>query len=196
ESIHYPLTAYWRDENELLIPSKEGLLNFDVNTGEVYLLRVAKEEERNIMHITNHKMTINRSATHAYFTFDNILWAYDFKEQLDQFIGEFNEPRKKTFVRLSPNGQKVLFFGEPMDTVNEIALKYWNLKTNDKRDLHFTKDLGSSTSLDYSIDFIDNNSIVIDKDGEIVLMDIETGEYEPNPIKVEVKKLIKKTSRR
>src|SRR5690625_5789342 len=86
ESVHYPLSAYWKDEDNLLTPSKEGLWSFDVLSGKGIILRSAKEEERNIMHTTNHKMTVNKTASHAYFTFDNILWAYDLKEQIGQFI--------------------------------------------------------------------------------------------------------------
>src|SRR5699024_8026811 len=53
-----------------------------------------------------------------------------------------------------------------------------------------------TTSLNYSFDFIDENTIILDKEGEVVRMDIETGEYEPIPIEVEVKKVIKKPLRR
>src|SRR5699024_8152500 len=93
-------------------------------------------------------------------------------------------------------GQKALYFGTSMDSVNEIALKCLNLKTNDKKDLYLTKDLGFTTNLDYSFDFINDQYIVLDKDGEVVKMDIESGEYEPIPIEVEVKKGIKKIQRR
>jgi len=196
ESVHYPLSAYWKDEDNLLTPSKEGLWSFDVLSGKGIILRSAKEEERNIMHTTNHKMTVNKTASHAYFTFDNILWAYDLKEQIGQFIGEFHENRKKTHVRVSPNGQKALFFGISMGSTNEIVLKYWDLETNVIKKLYKTKGLGFSTNLDYSFDFIDDRTIVLDKDGEVVKMDIESGEYEPIAIEVEVKKIIKKPLRR
>src|SRR5690554_4806681 len=33
EYIHYPLSAYWGDNNRLLIPSDEGLQSFEVVTG-------------------------------------------------------------------------------------------------------------------------------------------------------------------
>src|SRR5699024_7846656 len=181
ESVHYPLSSYWKNESNLLIPSKEGLWNFDVSTGKGIVLRSAKKKERNIMHTTNHKMTVNKTASHAYFTFDNILWAYDLKVQIDQFVGEFNENRKKTHVRISPNGQKALFFGTSMDNTNEITLKYWDLETNVIKKLYKTKGLGFSTNLDYSFDFIDDRTIVLDKEGEVVKMDIETGEYKPVP---------------
>src|SRR5699024_8084537 len=173
-----------------------GLWNFDVSTGKGIVLRSAKKKERNIMHTTNHKMTVNKTASHAYFTFDNILWAYDLKVQIDQFVGEFNENRKKTHVRISPNGQKALFFGTSIDNTNEITIKYWDLETNVIKKLYKTKGLGFSTNLDYSFDFIDDRTIVLDKEGEVVKMDIETGEYKPVPIEVDVKKVIKKPLRR
>src|SRR5690625_7078998 len=79
-----------------------------------------------------------------------------------------------------------------MGSTNEIVLKYWDLETNVIKKLYKTKGLGFSTNLDYSFDFIDDRTIVLDKDGEVVKMDIESGEYEPIAIEVEVKKIIKK----
>src|SRR5690625_656424 len=55
EFVHYGLTVYWKDKMNLLIPNQDGLQSFDINTGEVEVVRSAKEEERNIMHTTNNK---------------------------------------------------------------------------------------------------------------------------------------------
>lgn len=196
ETFHYSLYAYWKDENHLLIPSKEGLRVFNVNTGKGEVLRTAKEEERNIMHTTNNKMTVNKTGTHAYYQFDGVLWAYDLNENIDKYIGTFEENRKKTLVRISPNGQKALYFGLSSEEPNVIELKYWSLKTNNTKNLYKTNDLGFSTNLDYSFDFVNNDTIILDKDGEIVRINIENGNYESIPIEVEVKKVIKKPLRR
>src|SRR5699024_1957571 len=185
ESVHYPLSIYWEDDKHLLIPSKEGLQSFEINTGTGQITRKAQEEERNIMHTTNHKMTVNKTATNAYLIFDNILWGYDLNENIDKYIGEFKENRKKTLVRISPNGQIALYFGRSSERTNLIELKYWNLETDSIKSVYETKDLGFSTNLDYSFDFINEQYIVLDKDGEIVRMDLETGEYESIPIEVE-----------
>lgn len=130
ETMHYPIYAYWKDDKHLLIPSEEGLQNFEVYTGDSQILRKAKGEERNIMHTTNLKMIVNNAATHAFFTFDNTLWAYDFNKYIDQYIGEFKENRKKTLVHISPNGRNVVFYGALEDDYGVIELKYWNLETN------------------------------------------------------------------
>src|SRR5699024_342123 len=68
----------------------------------------------------------------------------------------------------------------------------WDLTTNNLEILNTTQTLGTSTSLNYSFDFIDDGTIILDKEGVIVRMDIETGEYKPIPIVVEVKKVINK----
>src|SRR5699024_2285234 len=68
--------------------------------------------------------------------------------------------------------------------------------TNKTTILNSTSALGTATKLNYSFDFIDENTIILDKEGEIVRMDIETGEYESIPIEVNVKKVIKKPLRR
>lgn len=196
EAFHYSLYAYWKDEKYLLIPSKEGLRSFDINSNENGIIRSAKEEERNIMHTTNHKMTIDKRGVNAFYQFDSALWAYDLNENIDKYIGKFEENRKKTLVRVSQNGQKALYFGQSSEESNVMELKYWNLETNIIKSLYKTKDLGFSTNLDYSFDFIDDSTIVLDKEGEIVRMDIETGVYEPIPIEVEVRKIIKKPLRR
>src|SRR5690554_5942525 len=70
EYIHYPLSAYWGDKNRLLIPSDEGLQSFEVATGKSELIRPLKTEEENIMRTVSRKMTVNKTATHAFFQFD------------------------------------------------------------------------------------------------------------------------------
>src|SRR5699024_4692616 len=107
-----------------------------------------------------------------------------------------DENRKKTLVQVSPNGQKALYLGRSVDEPNLMELKYWNLETNIIKSLYATSDLGFSTKLDYSFDFIDESNIILDKEGEIVRLNLDTGEYESIPIEVKVKKIIKKPLRR
>src|SRR5699024_2005530 len=66
EYIHYPLSAYWDDNSRLLIPTDEGLQSFEVATGKSELIRPLKPEEKNIMKTVSRKMTVNKTATHAY----------------------------------------------------------------------------------------------------------------------------------
>src|SRR5699024_8095486 len=72
----------------------------------------------------------------------------------------------------------------------------WDLTTNEIKLLCSLNKLGPSTTLIYGFDFINDKTIVLDKEGEVVRMDIETGEYTLIPIEVEVKKIIKKPLRR
>lgn len=192
EYVHYPLNAYWGINNQLFIPSNEGLLSVDVAKAEIKLVRPLKKEEKNIMHTVSRKMTINKTGTYAYYQFDGALWAYDLKEKIDKYIGKLNEYRSKTLVNVSPNGRIGLYFTKSKSISDKVELILWNFETNAKQNLFKTYDLGLSTNADYSFDFIDDKIIILDKEGEIVRMDIETGEYVPIPIEVEVKKIIKK----
>lgn len=196
EYIHYPLSAYWGDNNRLLIPSDEGLQSFEVVTGKSELIRPLKPEEKNIMRTVSRKMTVNKTATHAYFQFDGALWAYDIKEKKDMFIGKNNARRNKILFNAAPDGNKVLYYTTSKTDYSKLELKVWDLKTNAIQCLLTTNDLGSSTNQDYNFDFINNTTIIFDKEGEIVRMDIETGEYKSIPIEVNVKKVIKKPLRR
>lgn len=196
ETFHYALNAYWKDDEHLLIPSKDGLRNFDVRTGTSTILRQAKEEEKNIMHATNHKMTVNKTSTNAYYHMDGGLWTYDLNESVDKYIGKIEENRRKTLVMISPNGQNALYFGVSSEEPNIIELKHWNLETNTVKSIYETSDLDFFTNLDFSFDFIDDSSIVLDKEGEIIRLNIATGVHNLIPIEVEVKKVIKKPLRR
>lgn len=192
ESFHYPLSAYWGMNGKLLIPSERGLRSYDVLSGNGKILRKAKEEERNIMHNTNRKMTVDKKSSNAFYQFDGALWAYDLNENIDKYVGEFKEKRKETFVHASPNGKRFLYFATSKESPNMMDLVSWNIETNSILNLYEVKDLGFTTNMDYSYDFINDTNIVLDKEGQVVRMNIETGEFEPIPIEVDVKKKIKK----
>src|SRR5699024_107240 len=99
-------------------------------------------------------------------------------------------------IRGSENGEKVVFYKKQKEDKSTQDLMSWDLSTNKTTILNSTSALGTATKLNYSFDFIDENTIILDKEGEIVRMDIETGEYESIPIEVNVKKVIKKPLRR
>ncbi len=196
EYIHYPLNAYWGSNNQLLISSNEGLQRIDVVTERIELVRPIKKEEKNLLKTVSRKMTINKTGTYAYYQFDGELWVYDLNENIDKYIGRFEEYRNNTLANVSPNGNVNLYYTDSQDSLGDIELIFWDMETNSKRSLIKIKDLGFSTNADYSFDFINDSSIILDKEGEIVRMNLGTGEYEPIPIKVEVKKIIKKPLRR
>src|SRR5699024_9952538 len=122
EYIHYPLSAYWGDKNRLLIPSDEGLQSFEVATGKSELIRPLKTEEENIMRTVSRKMTVNKTATHAYFQFDGALWAYDIKDNIDKFIGENNAYRNKILFNVTPDGNKVLYYTTSKTDYSKLEL--------------------------------------------------------------------------
>ena len=192
ELSNFPMYAYWQDDKHLLIPSKEGLQRFNITTGKRQVIRLALEREKSILHSINRNMNVSRLGAFAYFQSDGALWEFDIENQIDLYIEEIPDNEYLRFIRGSANGKKVLFYKKNKEDNSEQDLVSWNLATNNLNNLNTTKTLGNSTSLNYSFDFIDDNSIILDKEGEIVRMNIETGEYELIPIEVEVKKVIKK----
>lgn len=196
ESQHYPLYAYWKGNKHLLIPNEEGLQNFDVTTGQRQIIRSALTEEKSVLHAANRTMSVNNTGKYAFFQKNGELWAYDLNKNTDLFIAPIPDKAFLEFVRGLSMRDKVLFYKRNKEDNSKQDLINWNLSTNNRRILSKTPTLGSSTTLNYSFDFIDDNTIVLDKEGTIVRMNIKTGEYEPIPIEVEVKKVIKKPLQR
>src|SRR5690625_1775089 len=190
--IHYPLFAYWKDEKNLLIPSKEGLQNCDLSTGELQIIRAALEEEKSVLHTVNRTMAVNKIGEYAIFQKNGELWAYDLNKNIDLFIEPIPDKALLELIRGSANGEKVIFYKEQKGDKSKQDLISWDLTTNNLVVLNTTQILGNAISLNYSFDFIDDTTIVLDKEGEIVRMDVETGQYVPIPTEVEVKKVIKK----
>lgn len=196
EYVHYPLYAYWKDENHLLIPSKEGLQSFEVTTGKSKIVRSALQAEKSVLDFVNRTMSVNKIGEYAFFQKNGELWTYDLNKNTDLFIAPILDKAFLESIKGSSNGDKVLFYKKNTEDNSKQDLISWDLATNNLNVLNTTQTLGPSISLNYNFDFIDDITIALDKDGEIVRMDIETGEYEPIPIHVEVKKIIKKPLRR
>src|SRR5690625_4277373 len=194
EYVHFPIYPYWSYDGNLLIPSEDGLFSFDSKTFDYNLIRPAKEIEKSITHETNRNMTAGFAGKYVYFKSNNALFGYDLIKKKDLYIGEFDEPRAKIYV--NPEGQAGLYYRTSKENANELELLTWDFITDETYVLTKSNKFGFSTTLKYSFDFIDNKTIILDKEGEIVRMDIETGEYEPIPIEVDVKKVIKKPLRR
>src|SRR5699024_4727944 len=173
--IHYPLNAYWGSNNQLLISSNEGLQRIDVVTERIELVRPIKKEEKNLLKTVSRKMTINKTGNYAYYQFDSELWVNDLNENIDKYIGRFEEYRNNTLANVSPNGNVNLYYTDSQDSLGDIELIFWDMETNSKRSLIKIKDLGFSTNADYSFDFINDSSIILDKEGEIVRMNLGTG---------------------
>lgn len=196
ESGRYALYFYWINKKQLLIPSKDGLQSFDINTGNGRILRPVLENEKTILHTVNRTMSVNKSGGYAFFQKNKELWAYDLNKNIDLFIEPIPEKAFLEFIRGTANGEKVLFYKSNKENDTKLDLVSWNLTTNKFKILNTVQVLKSRTSLNFNFDFIDNSTIVLDKEGTIVRMDIETGEYEPIPINVEIKKVIKKPLQR
>src|SRR5690625_583917 len=196
ESLHYPLYSYWKNKECLLIPSKNGLLSFDVTSGKRQVIRPALEDEKSLTHVVNKAMSVSKSGELAFFQKNGVLWGYDIEKNIDLFIKPIPDKDFLEFVKGSESGEKVVFYKQQKEDKSKQDLISWDLTTNNLKILNTTETLGFSTSLNYCFDFIDNKTIILDKEGEIVRMDIETGEYEPIPIEVDVKKVIKKPLRR
>jgi|SRR5690625_2660715 len=196
ESLHYPLYSYWKNKECLLIPSKNGLLSFDVTSGKRQVIRPALEDEKSLTHVVNKAMSVSKSGELAFFQKNGVLWGYDIEKNIDLFIKPIPDKAFLEFVKGSESGEKVVFYKQQKEDKSKQDLISWDLTTNNLKILNTTETLGFSTSLNYCFDFIDNKTIILDKEGEIVRMDIETGEYEPIPIEVDVKKVIKKPLRR
>lgn len=196
ELRNFLIYAYWQDEKHLLIPSKEGLQRFNITTGKGQVIRHALEKEKSILHVINRNMSTNNTGKLAVFQKNGELWKYDIDRNMDLFIKEVPDKEYLRFLRSSPNGDKILYYRKNKYNNSKQDLVSWDLNTNNLKVLNTTKILGTSTTLNYSFDFIDDNTIILDKEGTIVSMDIETGQYSPIPIKVEVKKVIKKPVQR
>lgn len=196
ESERYALYFYWRNKKQLLIPSKDGLQSFDINTGNGQILRPVLENEKSVLHVVNRTMSVNKTGEYAFFQKKGELWAYDLNKNIDLFIEPIPDKAFLELIRGSKDGERVLFYKNSKEDKIKQDLVSWNLTTNKFKILNTVQVLKSRTSLYYNFDFIDDSTIVLDKEGLIVRMDIETGEYEPIPIDVEIKKIIKKPLQR
>src|SRR5690625_7850959 len=137
-------------------------------------------------------MSVSKFSEFAYFQKNGVLWAYDIEKNIDLIIESISDKNYLKSIRSSENGQNLLFYKMNPENNADQNLVHWDLTTNNLNVLNTTRTLGNSTSLNYSFDFIDDTTIVLDKEAEIVRLDIETGEYESIPIELEVKKVIKK----
>lgn len=192
EFLRYPLYPYWKDDKHLLIPSKEGLQNFNILTGKSLVIRPALAEEKSVLHAPNRTMSVNYTGEYALFQKNGELWAYDLNKSIDLVIAPIPDKAFLEFVRGSVKRDKVMFYKRNKEDDLKQDLVRWDLNLDKLKILNTTQSLGYSTFLSYSFDYIDDDTIVLDKEGAIVRMDIKTGEYEPIPIKLVVKKLIKK----
>src|SRR5699024_519200 len=150
--------------------------------GKGQVIRRALEEEKSILHSINRNMSVCRLGAFAYFQSDGALWKFDIENHIDILIEEIPDKEYIRFIRGIANRKKVLFYKKNNENNSKQDLVSWELISNDMKSLNITNALGFSTSLNYSFDFIDDTTIILDKEGEIVRMDIETGEYEPIPI--------------
>lgn len=190
---HYPLYPYWSTMGDLLIPSSEGLWSFNIKTGKGKIIRPAKEEERSIMHTVNQKMTIGKTGKKAFYQAKDTLWTFDLNQKIDSPIGKYTENRKPTFIRVDSNNSRALYLSKDKDDPMQLNLNSWDLENNKIRKIITLSEFEhNSTALDYSFDFIDDQTVILDKEGQIVCLDINTGEYHPIPIEVNIKKVIMK----
>src|SRR5699024_1087620 len=175
ESMHYPLYAYWRDNNSLLVPSNDGLQSFNIVTGEGRVTRVAFEEERSIMNAINRKMSVLKSGGYAFFEKDSNLLMFDVNNMKEEIVSEIPYKTYLDHLRVALDRRSVVFYKINNGYFSTQDLIYWDLNTGETNKLYSTDILGGSTNLNYSFDFIDDTNIVLDKEGEIVRMNIETG---------------------
>lgn len=192
DSQHYPLNAYWKDDRYLLIPSKEGLQSFDIITRQSQIIRPALAEEKSVLHTPNRTMSVNNTGEYAFFQKNGGLWMYDLNKSSDLFIETIPNKAFLESIKGSLKGEKVLFYKKNEENDSKQDLISWDLSTKNLHILNTTQILGSSTTLNYSFDIIDDNTIILDKEGAIIRMNTETGEQKLIPIEVEVKKIIKK----
>lgn len=193
-----PLEAYWDYKSDLIIPSKEGVRSYVMDDGKESIIRHVKEDEKSLTSRTHRTATIGNQGKKAYLQNNKSVIAFDLLNKGEVSIGNLDSIKTsankekigymKNF-KVSPSGTKIVFF-------NKTSLMLWDLIINEIKLLCSLNKLGSSTFLGYSFDFIDDQTIIFDMEGELVRMDIETGEYTPIPIKVEIKKVIKKPLRR
>lgn len=186
-----PINMYWSSAELLLIPSKEGLQAFDLSLNTMSLIRPAKDDEKALLHTINRKMTVDKLGKYAYFQNKNKLLIYNIKKKRDsilKIIPSENEIISPTAFKSS----KSLIYYENNENLNLQNLIKWNLQNDSKTILRTSKKPDFTSSLNYSFDFLDEQIIILDKEGEIIKMNNETGIYEPIFIKVNIRKKIKK----
>lgn len=195
ESLHYPLYGYWDSNNHLIIPDIKGILRYNEN-GEESIIRKTKEYERTIMNAIPQQISINQNGDKAYIKNDSHFIEYNLNNSEEAVINNFNLEEFKyiDFYRFTPSGNGFLGYTKGGNRNN--ILFYKKLEKEKDNVLIENESMSISSNLRFSFDFIDDRTIVLDKEGKIVQMDIETGEYEPIPIEVEIKKIIKKPLRR
>src|SRR5699024_10790383 len=101
---------YWKDENNLLIPSKEGLQSFDVTKGKGKIIRPVLEEEKSVIHTVNKAMSVNNIGRYAFFQKEGDLWAYDIQKNIDLYIEPIPDNSFLEAMRTSANGEQVVFY--------------------------------------------------------------------------------------
>src|SRR5690554_6127854 len=189
-----PLEAYWSKNNGLLIPSKKGLHKFNIINGNGEIIRHARKDEKSLTHTINRKVIVDKNHSKAIYQKNGELIAFDLIDKLDTLFVDVRNYKKINKFKVFE--ETIVFYSNNEENDLFIDLISWDIKSETFKVINTAKSLGSSTTLDYSFDFIDHTTIVLCKEGQIVRMDIETGEYVPIPIQVEVKKIIKKPLRR
>lgn len=195
ESIHFPLYAYWDKRNNLIIPDSKGILCYNKN-GDEAVLRETKENERTVINAIPQQISINKKGTKAYISSPSNFIEFDLEEKRETIVEHLNlkEFDHIKFFRFNNSGNAIVGYTEGDYRTN--SLFYINLETKKYSNLISLESTSSSTNLHFSFDFIDDTTIILDKEGEIVRMNLETGEYESISIEVEVQKMIKKSLQR
>src|SRR5690554_2881305 len=195
ETLHYPLYSFWDKDNNLIIPDKKGILSYNKN-GKESVLRETKKEERSILNAIPLQISLDKKGEVAYIIKDSDFLAFNIKKKQETRIENTNLEEIKVidFYRFSDSEKG--FVGYKYDKNRVNILFYQSLEQNGVKNLIELESTGYSTNLHHSFDFINDTTIVLDKEGEIVQMDIKTGEYEPILIEVDIKKVIKKPLRR
>lgn len=196
ESMHYPLSAYWDKNSNLIVPDIKGILSYKIKNGEETTLRITKKEDRSILNAIAQKISINKSGTKAYIKPKNNFISYDLESGNEKIINDFDIENADyiNLYRFTPNESG--FIGYTGGEKGQNILFFYDFDKRKATTLAELESMGYSTTLRHDFDFIDDNSIILDKEGKIVKMDIGTGAFKPIPIEVEVKKVIKKTLQR
>lgn len=194
EFIHYPLYGFWGDNNSLFIPSIKGLYNYTKGLNKAEFIQIIEENKNSSMGTLNRRMSLDNSGQYSIYYAENVFWKYEIKNKIKKKIGA--PPLKGIITMFRAFENILIYYINDKDDFTKQKLVVWNLDSNDSIVLYENKKNLNFTNLNNSFDFINGKYIILEKEGQIIRLNIETSEYKIIPIEVDVKKTIQKTLHR
>lgn len=194
EDIHYALYPFWDSENNLIIADKKGILRYNLLTKEEQNIRPTPKDERSIIAGTALLASIDKGGENAYIQKNNQLYVFNLKSGKEHPL-KLETEIKKWIHHYRVNKENNKLIGIESSKGNNIFFMS-DLNTGKKENIIKLSSLGTNVNIYQGYDFLDENNIIIEKDGQINKMNLTTKNHETIPIRVKIKKRIKRPLQR